>query len=36
MDIKVFNLLNNFAEYDLCEQIWLIYLYTTDKTWLTA
>ena len=23
MDIYVFNLFNNFDEYDLCEQIWL-------------
>ena len=31
MDIDVFNLFNNFVEYDLSEQIWLIYLYTMGK-----
>ena len=35
MDIKVFNLFNNFAVYDLCEQIWLIYLIPrTELDWL--
>ena len=38
MDIYVFNLFNNFDEYDLCEQIWLFckFLYHGWKTCLTA